>query len=126
MKTQDVVRLEQTLKATEANALRSLARRDGLEVQPSPDPSDEAQFSLDRELTARSLNHESHLLVAVRSALQRIADDAYGACQRCEEQIGIKRLSALPWANYCVRCQEYVDREHRWNSRINSLQRPAA
>src|SRR4051812_35566932 len=103
MKTQDVVRFEQTLKATEASAMRVLALRHALEVQPSPDPSDETQYRQDRELAARSLSHESHLLAAVRSALQRIADDEYGTCQRCEGEIGVKRLAALPWACCCVR-----------------------
>ena len=30
----------------------------------------------------------------------------YGICLGCEEPIPDKRLRALPWARYCVRCQE--------------------
>ncbi|HMM43160.1 MAG TPA: TraR/DksA C4-type zinc finger protein, partial [Thermomicrobiales bacterium] len=47
----------------------------------------------------------------VREAQQRLADGAYGACQRCGRQISPERLEALPWAAYCIECQEIVDQE---------------
>jgi len=28
----------------------------------------------------------------------------------CEEEISPKRLNAVPWALYCIRCQEAADR----------------
>jgi DnaK suppressor protein len=28
----------------------------------------------------------------------------------CEEDIKVKRLEALPWAAFCIKCQEAVDR----------------
>ncbi|MCC6394144.1 MAG: TraR/DksA C4-type zinc finger protein, partial [Bryobacterales bacterium] len=30
----------------------------------------------------------------------------------CEEEISPKRLAAVPWSPYCIRCQEMADR-HR-------------
>jgi DnaK suppressor protein len=42
--------------------------------------------------------------------LGRIADGTYGACRQCEEEIGHKRLNAIPWATFCIRCQELADR----------------
>lgn len=47
----------------------------------------------------------------VREAQQRLADGTYGACQRCGRQISPERLEALPWAAYCIECQEVVDQE---------------
>jgi DnaK suppressor protein len=32
----------------------------------------------------------------------------YGICHGCEEPISAKRLDAVPWAKYCVSCQEQV------------------
>jgi DnaK suppressor protein len=32
-------------------------------------------------------------------------------CQRCGEEISIKRLRAVPWAAYCIRCQADIDAE---------------
>jgi DnaK suppressor protein len=47
----------------------------------------------------------------VQSALRRIDEGEFGVCLRCEEAIPERRLKALPWAAYCVACQEAVDRQ---------------
>ena len=47
----------------------------------------------------------------IREAQERLTDGASGACQRCGKQINPERLETLPWAAYCIDCQEIVDRE---------------
>jgi RNA polymerase-binding transcription factor len=32
----------------------------------------------------------------------------YGICLSCGEAIPAKRLQAVPWAKYCVKCQEKI------------------
>jgi DnaK suppressor protein len=44
----------------------------------------------------------------VSDALVRIEHGTYGVCAECEEPISAKRLDALPWARYCVTCQELI------------------
>ncbi len=39
-------------------------------------------------------------------ALERLEDGGYGTCMGCEKPISPKRLQAVPWAKYCVPCQE--------------------
>lgn len=48
------------------------------------------------------------LLREVQDALMRIEHGAYGICYECEEPISQKRLDAVPWAKYCVPCQERI------------------
>ena len=43
----------------------------------------------------------------INDALQRIKDGTYGVCADCEKPISPKRLQAVPWAKYCVQCQEH-------------------
>ena len=43
----------------------------------------------------------------IKEALQRIKDGTYGTCADCEKPISPKRLQAVPWAKYCVQCQEH-------------------
>jgi DnaK suppressor protein len=43
----------------------------------------------------------------IKEALQRIKDGTYGICADCEKPISPKRLQAVPWAKYCVQCQEH-------------------
>ena len=51
---------------------------------------------------------DAKLLREVDDAIRRIERDEYGVCQRCQEPISTKRLNAVPWAKYCVRCQELI------------------
>ena len=48
------------------------------------------------------------LLREVQDALRRIDRGIYGTCQGCEEPISVKRLDAVPWAKFCVSCQERI------------------
>jgi len=47
-----------------------------------------------------------HQLRLVDTALALIASGDYGVCQDCGEHISAKRLRAVPWARYCVGCEE--------------------
>jgi DnaK suppressor protein len=42
----------------------------------------------------------------IEAALDRLRSGAYGVCQECETRIADRRLNALPWARYCLTCQE--------------------
>ncbi len=48
----------------------------------------------------------SSLLRQVEFALERIKEDVYGICAECEKPISPKRLDAVPWAKFCISCQE--------------------
>lgn len=48
------------------------------------------------------------LLREVQDALMRIKQGTYGICHECEEPISSKRLDAVPWAKFCVSCQERI------------------
>ncbi len=41
----------------------------------------------------------------------------YGLCLSCEEDIPDKRLSAIPWAKYCIPCQESIHLENHMEER---------
>jgi DnaK suppressor protein len=104
---------QDALKANETALEGQLWERDGINIQRTADPADEAQLSLERELSVRALDRDYRLLAAVRSALQRMRDGDYGVCQSCEGEISGKRLAALPWVLYCIHCQERVDEQTR-------------
>lgn len=67
---------------------------------------DQAQYSHDEflQLTLNSLDYEK--LRLVDAALGRLEEGEYGVCLACEEKIPARRLQAIPWARYCVGCQE--------------------
>src|SRR6476469_10819018 len=85
-------------------------RRDAITIEKSADALDEVQHAAERELAIRNLDRESQLLRSVRSALRRIEEGSFGICLHCEEEISPKRVAAVPWAPFCIQCQEQADR----------------
>ncbi len=90
---------------------RAVRDIDAIAVEKVADQLDEVQLATIRELSITHLDRETALLRRIRSALRRIEDSSYGTCSRCEEAIPQKRLEAIPWAEYCVKCQEAIDAE---------------
>ena len=103
-------RFRQTLEAKQAELAGILRRRDEIAIEKSADAIDEVQRAAERELAIRNLDRESNLLRNVRAALRRIDNGAFGICAHCEEEISPRRLVAVPWAPFCIRCQEAADR----------------
>jgi DnaK suppressor protein len=92
------------------NELSSAAcDRDGIAIETTADEIDRLQQQLSRDIAIRTLDHTSTLLKSVQAALDRVDDGTYGVCLRCEEPIPEKRLKAIPWASYCLGCQEMID-----------------
>jgi DnaK suppressor protein len=58
----------------------------------------------------RNLDRDSGMLRLIRRALARIEHESYGVCLHCEGDIPLKRLKAVPWAAFCIQCQERADR----------------
>lgn len=98
------------LEAKQDELERIVRNRDAITIEKSADALDEVQHAAERELAIRNLDRESNLLRNVRSALRRIDEGTFGICVHCEEDISPKRLAAVPWAPFCIQCQEQADR----------------
>lgn len=73
------------------------------------EPSDEgdlSQQSHEEWLFVNRNQLEITVLKQVDAALRRIERGTFGVCLECEEPISNKRLEAVPWARYCIPCQE--------------------
>jgi len=103
-------KFKEVLETKQAELVQVLRNRDGITIEKSPDALDEVQNAAERELAIRNLDRESQLLRNVMAALARIDEGNYGTCLHCEEDISPKRLHAVPWAPYCIQCQEIADR----------------
>ena len=101
---------KQLLETKQTELAGGLRNREGIAIEKTADALDEVQLAGERELAIRNLDRESNLLRNVRAALGRMADGSYGVCLHCEEDISPKRLNAVPWTAYCIKCQEAADR----------------
>lgn len=109
MTNAEVKAYKKILTAKGSELVGALRNREGIEIEKSPDALDEVQRAAERELAIRTLDRESSLLRNVRAALLRIERESYGVCLHCDEDISIKRMNAVPWAPYCISCQEQYD-----------------
>src|ERR1700693_2712407 len=106
---------KQLLETKQTELAGGLRNREGIAIEKTADTMDEVQLAGERELAIRNLDRESNLLRNVRLALGRMTDGSYGTCLHCDEEIKPKRLDAVPWTPYCIRCQEAADR-HEFES----------
>jgi DnaK suppressor protein len=107
--------MDRSLKALREKAYelrhRMSAEKAAAIVSRLEDPSDSgdlSQQSHEEWLFLNRNNLEKALLREVEEALVRVKEGTYGICQECDEPISPKRLQALPWAKFCVRCQELL------------------
>jgi len=76
----------------------------------SPDVVEFAVRTAEQDVTAVTASLRSQLLKEVDNALGRCARGTFGACEGCHEDISPNRLKAIPWARYCLTCQELRSR----------------
>ncbi len=76
----------------------------------TPDPVDLAVRNYSKNVQLAVSENESRQLTLIDEALLRIEDEEYGQCQNCEKEINAKRLAAIPWARYCLDCQELLEK----------------
>ena len=72
----------------------------------TPDDVEFAVKSAEQDLTAATAELRSRTLREIENALRRVSGGTYGECEACGGQISPNRLKAIPWARYCLSCQE--------------------
>jgi DnaK suppressor protein len=108
----NLARYRKVLEAKAEEVRRSMSAQKAAQVVARLDvPSDEGDLSQQHHEEWIFLNRNTidmKLLREVSDALHRVDHDHYGICMECDEPISVKRLEAVPWARYCVTCQERI------------------
>lgn len=106
----NLTRMEAELREARRQLSSLLGLREETKVERTADEMDQIQAAESRELAARNLDSLARQLRLIDEALERMEEGDYGICVECEEEIGLKRLNAAPWAQRCIRCQETAER----------------
>jgi DnaK suppressor protein len=109
MTKSDLERFRAILKAKVGELERFTRNRDGIAIERSADLLEEIQARSERALAVSNLDREFAHLRNARAALRRVQEGSFGTCQHCDEDIHPKRLAAVPWATFCLKCQEALD-----------------
>jgi DnaK suppressor protein len=78
--------------------------------ESTQDIADKAVSSYTREFLYSLTDGERHTLLHIDDALGRIDEGTYGFCLNCNVAMTEKRLNAVPWAPYCLECQELSEK----------------
>ena len=103
---------------------RLLARRESLfsqvteaemssrerDLEATQDPADMAANAYTKELLISMSANDRKLLQLIDEALERVEGGEYGECVNCGEPVSEKRLDAVPWTRYCLKCQDMQER----------------
>lgn len=76
--------------------------------------ADVATDNYEREFNFRLVSGERELLLEIDAALKRIEDKEYGSCAKCSKAIGRTRLKVIPYAKYCRKCKEEIEKTNRY------------
>ncbi len=86
------------------------------------DSIDFAVNSYTKEFLMSLTSMKREQILAIEDALRRIKSGEYGTCLECGTEIGKKRLSAVPWAQFCLKCREQKDASGRAAASASALQ----
>jgi len=72
----------------------------------------------EREKETYMLERELKNLKKLDQALKRIYDNTYGICGFCGKEISENRLRAIPFTEFCIKCQRNEERINNNNRKI--------
>jgi DnaK suppressor protein len=75
-------------------------------IETVMDDGDLSVVDLAEDISLRQLSMHRDTLIKIDTALRKLREGTYGICEECGDEISEKRLNILPFAIYCVDCQE--------------------
>ena len=75
--------------------------------------ADMATDNFDREFNLGLASSEQQILNQIDEAIRRIDEGTYGVCEICSKPIVQKRLLAVPYARFCIKCQSEEEKKRR-------------
>jgi DnaK suppressor protein len=110
MDSAEIQRLKRILEIERAEAMRYLDRLGdetrSMDSDCPQDVGDLCETTLSKEALFQQTGERRLMVRRIEAALARIEQGTYGVCAACGDDINPRRLDALPWTEYCLRCQQ--------------------
>jgi DnaK suppressor protein len=75
-------------------------------VDTALDDGDWSVVDLSEDISLRHLSTHRETLLKIDESLRKLNEGTYGFCEDCGDEISKERLNILPFAIYCIDCQE--------------------
>jgi DnaK suppressor protein len=109
-KTERFKQLIESRIAEQENILETAQRETRGDAARYADPADQAASEYERQSLMHKAAAARQMIQTLTQALERLREGSFGECAECGGEIEAKRLEAIPWARYCVKCQEARER----------------
>ncbi len=105
--------LEESKRQLLLSAKKTLTEESSFDTDDLPDEIDLASSEYSQSMIFRLRDREKFLLAKIDKALARIENGGFGICEKCEEEISMKRLEARPVTTLCIRCKEEQEQKEK-------------
>ena len=104
----EIKELKKHLEALKQDALARLKNTKDMDMPDAEvgDEIDNASKSLDKEIMFELSGNAHQTIDQIEASLRKIDKGIYGICEYCRQPIPKKRMKALPFARYCINCQQ--------------------
>jgi len=104
----DIARLRDRMLALRQKVLERLAGDQSTirQAEPQIEPLDAAEQTREQEDSVAFAGRDQALLTEIERALAKIQSGSYGLSEASGEPIGVRRLTAVPWALYTIEEEE--------------------
>lgn len=104
----DLTRLRDRLLALRQKLLERLAEDQSTmrAAEPQTEPLDAAEQTREQDDSVAFAGRDQSLLAEIERALAKIQTGSYGLSEASGEPIGVRRLTAVPWARYTIEEEE--------------------
>ena len=93
----------------QSGAMRDAALQHDDEMNPEEDGTD----AFMRLQTLEQVGTQQREIANIDEALRSIEQGSYGICEACGELISKPRLTVLPFATNCIKCQSEMEKTSR-------------
>lgn len=85
-------------------------------VESVMDDADLSAIDLSEDISLKQLSTHRDILKKIEEALRKLDEGTYGICEMCGDEISEERLKILPFAIYCIHCQEQLEMMEKFES----------
>lgn len=104
--------LKQEIDDIEDKALRGAGRDGTGNLSNLPiHLADAGSDTYEQDFSLGILEGENVELKEIEESLERIAEKTYGICEECSNPINENRLKAIPYARFCVKCKQAMEKK---------------
>ena len=119
----EILRCRRILQIQREEAMRSLGRLGdetrSLDFDCSKDVGDLCTTNVSKEALFQQTDERRRMIRMIDAALARIQQGIFGVCAACGGDINPRRLDALPWTQYCLRCQRGFEEVEKADRRVS-------